>query len=66
MYAIHIFSKGLVSKIHKEFIQLKSKQKQQQQKNELYLKRPNGLNRHFFPKKTYRWQTGTGNDAFYL
>ena len=27
IYAIHIFCKGLISKLYKEFIQLKSKQK---------------------------------------
>ena len=56
-----MFCKGLISKIYNEFIQLNSKQK-----NQLHLKKGKGLNRHFFPKKKYRGQTGTENDALYL
>ena len=64
IFAIHIFCKGLVSKIYKEFIELKSKQKKK--KDTSFKKRDKGLNRHFFPKKIYRWQTGTGKDALHL
>ena len=56
-----MFCKGLISKIYKEFIEVNSKQK-----NQLHLEKGKGLNRHFFPKKKYRWQTGTENDALHL
>ena len=44
-----MFCKGLISKIHKEFIQLN--RKQQQKKNQLHLKKGKGLNRHFFQRR---------------
>ena len=44
--------KGLISKIYKEFT-FNSKKK----KKKLIVKKADDLNRHFFPKKTYRWPT---------
>ena len=45
--ANHISDKGLISKIHKEFMSKK--------KFFLMIKE---LNSTFFPKKTYKWATG--------
>ena len=47
--------KGLISKIYKELLQFKSKKNSN---NNNPYKKVEGLN-SCFPKKTYRWQTGT-------
>ena len=61
IFAIHMFCKGLISKIYNEFIQLNSKQKKPTS-----FKKGQRSQQTFFPKKKYRGQTGTENDALYL
>ena len=54
----HKFDKRLISKIHKEHIQLNSKKKKKVQ-----LKNGQRIWIYFLPKTTYRWQTDRGKDA---
>ena len=48
---------GFVSKIHKQFTQLNIKKKN--------LKNGQKMRIDIFPKKTYRWPTGTQKDVQY-
>ena len=62
IFAIHIFSKGLISKIYKEFIQLNSKQRNKKKK--LHLKEGQRSQQTFFSKEDILMANGHRKRCF--